>query len=630
MAKCRVILLLPRLTLLVWLLCLQLQSSEVLVTAAAAEAAPQCRLYLAESSVEGAGLGVFSAVAAEAGEQLGHPDLLIPVVDSAHGDYEQWLALAYLWLATCDFHPMQWEAEQVDVLLMGLGAAVNGHMALFNVQYKQHALHTDSAGLHRSKDPGAGAFSYYHDQPHIATKPIEAGAEVFGNYGDQWFRSREHRFGSSLPDQSDYASADQLVQSMVDLLWHENQQSKGNETNPGTPQEMEALRQDVLELIRMVGQERVAAALPESHHKITHAAQVGTAKSSIDTIRSSEWLQEHGFCIDHLEAAPSSIPQAGRGAFATHSLKAGTTVAPAPLFHIHRDDLFILNEVDEIQETQLLLNYCFGHYNSSLLLCPYGSLTGFINHNHAAPNVKVVWSQHPTHKSEMLNMTLGEFLSVDGKEEYYSQSGLLMEYVALRDIQQGEEILFNYGDEWEDAWNQHVATWTPMPGAETYVSASNMNADPYYTKLQTLEEMGNETYPENIFLTCKYSYLDEGVSFSQENATPIVREFNEEGEFHEVRPCEVISRDDSQQLYTVQLFNHWSTDPNEVIFLYDDVIVTNFPRRAITFADDLYTTDQFLPNAFRHPIMVPDDLFPRAWMDHLDDADDTEDELDEL
>eukprot|EP00978_Attheya_sp_CCMP212_P033912 scaffold139480_cov37-Attheya_sp.AAC.1 len=323
-----------------------LQSSVVLVTAAAA---PQCRLYLAESSVEGAGLGVFSAVSAEEGEQLGHPDLVIPVVDSVHDDDELWLASAYLWDVTSDFHPMQWEAERVEVLLMGLGAAVNGHMALFNVLYKQHALHTDSAGLHRSKDPGAGAFSYYHDQPHIATKPIEAGAEVFGDYGDMWFRSREHRFGSSLPDQSDYASADQLVQSMVDLLWMKK--SEGNEIDPGTPEEMEALRQDVLELIRTVGQERVAVALPESHHKITHAAKVGTAKCSIDTIRSSDWLQENGLCIDHLKSAPSSIPQAGRGAFATRSLKAGTTVAPAPLFHIHRDDLFVLNEVDEIQET---------------------------------------------------------------------------------------------------------------------------------------------------------------------------------------------------------------------------------------------------------------------------------------
>jgi hypothetical protein len=108
---------------------------------------------------------------------------------------------------------------------------------------------------------------------------------------------------------------------------------------------------------------------------------------------------------------------------------------------------------------------------------------------------------------------------------------------------------------------------------------------------------------------------------------PVVRECNEEGDFHKIRPCEVISRDDNQQLYTVQLFNHWSTDPNEVIFLYDyEVIVTNFPRRAMTFADDLYTTDQVLPNTFRRTMMVPDKLFTRTWMDHLYDA---EDEFDE-
>jgi hypothetical protein len=229
----------------------------------------------------------------------------------------------------------------------------------------------------------------------------------------------------------------------------------------------------------------------------------------------------------------------------------------------------------------------------------------------------------------MLNMTLSEFLSMDGNTEYNSQSGILMEYVALRDIKKGEEILFDYGDEWEDAWKQHVATWTPMEGAETYVSASSMNADPYFTKLQTLEEMGNETYPENVFLTCKYWFHDEGSNSGEQNSSPIVREFKEEAGYNDIRPCEVISRDDDQQLYTVQLFNHELTDPNDIIFLYEDVIVTNFPRHAMTFADDFYTTDQYLPNTFRHSIMFPDDMFPRAWMD-LDEEEDEEDELDEL
>jgi hypothetical protein len=54
-------------------------------------------------------------------------------------------------------------------------------------------------------------FSYYHNQPDTATKPIEAGAKLFGNYSNQWFCSREHHFGSSLPNQSNYASAGQLI-----------------------------------------------------------------------------------------------------------------------------------------------------------------------------------------------------------------------------------------------------------------------------------------------------------------------------------------------------------------------------------------------------------------------------------
>jgi len=34
--------------------------------------------------------------------------------------------------------------------------------------------------------------------------------------------------------------------------------------------------------------------------------------------------------------------------------------------------------------------------------------------------------------------------------------GLSFEYVALRDIEEGEEIFMDYGEEWEDAWEQHV------------------------------------------------------------------------------------------------------------------------------------------------------------------------------
>ena len=35
----------------------------------------------------------------------------------------------------------------------------------------------------------------------------------------------------------------------------------------------------------------------------------------------------------------------------------------------------------------------------------------------------------------------------------------MMDFVATRDIQPDEEILIDYGIEWEKAWDEHVTAW---------------------------------------------------------------------------------------------------------------------------------------------------------------------------
>ena len=48
----------------------------------------------------------------------------------------------------------------------------------------------------------------------------------------------------------------------------------------------------------------------------------------------------------------------------------------------------------------LLLNYCFGYKDSTLLLCPYRLLTSHINHDLTNnPNARVVWA----HDEQMLH-----------------------------------------------------------------------------------------------------------------------------------------------------------------------------------------------------------------------------------
>ena len=51
-------------------------------------------------------------------------------------------------------------------------------------------------------------------------------------------------------------------------------------------------------------------------------------------------------------------------------------------------------------------------------------------------------------------------------------TGVSIDFVALRDIQEGEEILIDYGEAWERAWQQHVQSFVPREG---YMPAYEMN-----------------------------------------------------------------------------------------------------------------------------------------------------------
>ena len=53
-------------------------------------------------------------------------------------------------------------------------------------------------------------------------------------------------------------------------------------------------------------------------------------------------------------------------------------------------------------------------------------------------NAEVRWSTHPSHKAEWLEMAPREMAILD-------HTGLMMDMVATRDIEVGEEVYLNYG-----------------------------------------------------------------------------------------------------------------------------------------------------------------------------------------
>jgi len=170
------------------------------------------------------------------------------------------------------------------------------------------------------------------------------------------------------------------------------------------------------------------------------------AKEMGTTPRSVDWIVENGLCVENLVMGRSRIPQAGHGAIAQYPIAKGEMVVPAPLLHIaDKDVLAIYDEDGNRKGTQLLMNYCFGHNESSLLLCPN---TNAILINHCStrrgqcgpegPNAEYRWASGWDKDTDKWLEKSFDYIASQ------RQRGLAMEIVAIRDIQPGDEVCLHY------------------------------------------------------------------------------------------------------------------------------------------------------------------------------------------
>jgi hypothetical protein len=145
-----------------------------------------CGLWFAKSTIPGAGLGIFAGKDVESGTSvLPIGDVVIPLVDlNIHQGYknthnEHFLWDEYTWDGGTLFMDHEGLGDELNAASPGFGAAVNCFMDLVNV--KEGFPPSNNLGLHRSTDPGAGAFSYYWNRDSIASTPIQAGNELFAS-----------------------------------------------------------------------------------------------------------------------------------------------------------------------------------------------------------------------------------------------------------------------------------------------------------------------------------------------------------------------------------------------------------------------------------------------------------------
>jgi hypothetical protein len=325
--------------------------------------------------------------------------------------------------------------------------------------------------------------------------------------------------------------------------------------------------------------------------------------------RSVGWLEQHGMCIDNIEIKTATNPSMGRGAFARRALQRGELVAPAPLQTFPDRSVF----AKQIPEA-LFVNYCIQPAGTNLLLFPYGPGVNLINHDSKNPNVALRWSNHASHHHHWLSLPLEQLWEV------VYPGGLLLEVVALRNIKRGEELYLDYGEDWEAAWNEHAATWKPVKGADDYVYGADMDRTQPF---RTVEEQKTSPYPANLQTVCNTDNWDrdeyttlkwkpprfgwpEGVTYC--NILKRTKVKRSEG----LKSAATTQGETGEEEYVYEVsLNFHSMDPDREDKL--KYIDTHVPHSEISFVDKPYQSDLHLPNAFRHPIGLPEHLVPETW-----------------
>ena len=599
-----------------------------------------CGLYMAESSIPNAGWGMYTNRDIAQGEPILPLDVVIQAYDipdylDQTGGRRQWLLAQYVWNA--DMIRAQFDADLVHSVVPGIGMLANSHPGLVN-------CHNEGANYRRPwtnrTHPATGAFTHYHNLTFSATVPIQKGEEIFDEYSDDWFRGREKVFGK-IPLSDDFQMATELLHKFAQVL------PKAEASSSSPYWENPVMAEDVWTLLLETivdhaddqqEYKRLLAALPESSHQAADwltqypEGDRTTARASVPNfIRSTEWLEAHGMCLDNIAGRDTEDSFKGKGAFATRFLPKGTLVAPAPVIHLNREDLHMYwDETYDVTKPQvertvwkgdqLLLNYCYGNPLTSLLFFPYAPAVNLINHANTnkgeTANVALRWSKNHSN-AEMMEWSTKKVLKQNMK------AGLMMEIYALRDIAPGmtaslfrynlttdghahllslttgEEILLDYGEDWQHSWEIHERTFIRPEHSEDYKVAWD------YDNADELPVEGDPDYPPPYVESRCWPGFDED---EQDEEGFFLYQDVEDSHPDFTVPCTVIGKEETENgIFYMTSFYHEEED--------EDIKVKGVPYDAILYFDQAYTGNQHLRQGFRHYIELPDDMIPPNWRD---------------
>ena len=123
----------------------------------------------------------------------------------------------YTWLCSspsCDLDSLSFNED--NYLVSYFGSFANYHPYEWNAYRDDSAISDlvdsrfDDSTLRREDSPGAGASTYYYDS-FYTSRAIQAGEELFLNYGDEWSTGRIEIF----PLNENYIRATNIINKIV-------------------------------------------------------------------------------------------------------------------------------------------------------------------------------------------------------------------------------------------------------------------------------------------------------------------------------------------------------------------------------------------------------------------------------
>lgn len=570
-----------------------------------------CQFYLAPASLyapgtDFAGFGVFTASPIRQHESLFHKwegptvQILDPLLHNE--ERPEWADTIFMWTVRSHIYK---ESDEGYETSPNLGTMINHHDLVYNCQVDREDTYYNDTILNRFTDPGAGAISYHTGRKWKAERDIAAGEEIFDNYGESYIRSRIRLSDgdlSKIPEVADYKKAQMEFKRF---------QASRNATLIDDAA-LQRLQQDATEKYGAL----TASLLPSNMKEFQRFLDIRKCHPTFSIEQSMgmmklrdttpEWLQENGRCLDAIIPGPSTIKQAGQGAIARLFMPKGSVVVPVPLLvnavnsssmnmvKLKSDSFNKAQEGEPIGQ-QLLVNYCYGHHESSVILCA-GSNANLINHcstrmegpcGSQGPNARIQWATEFDPKTpEWLKKTPREIKKLLDK----GIRGLSMEVIATRDILPGEEVFIDYGVHWEEAWKSHVANWHPPAkdsGFDSYASVTEMNGKLH--PVRTKDELEANPYPVNVKTICHHSGWKKCTVLS--------------------RICPDDNRSQSNCVFKVEVHLDEGISNKKTV-----------SRHHILFTMRKYSSDQHLPGAFRHFIGVPDEMWPEQWKNRRDEV----------